>query len=133
MQLERILHGFGWSRNDPGIQLMYRSPVDLHLDEWVHDLLATLHRTGATRVAIDSLGDLRAACRDELRFREYVYSLLQRCARDSISVCMSAMATTVAPRVRPVPSSASSPKTSPGPRTTRVLSSPYSVSTRTAT
>ena len=89
MQLERILHGFGWSRNDPGIQLMYRSPVDLHLDEWVHDLLATLHRTGATRVAIDSLGDLRAACRDELRFREYVYSLLQRCARDSISVTMT--------------------------------------------
>ena len=60
-----------------------------HLDEWVHDLLATLHRTGATRVAIDSLGDLRAACRDELRFREYVYSLLQRCARDNISVIMT--------------------------------------------
>ena len=89
VQLERILHGFGWSRNDPGIQLMYRSPVDLHLDEWVHDLLATVHRAGATRVAIDSLGDLRAACRDELRFREYVYSLLQRCARDNISVIMT--------------------------------------------
>ena len=89
VQLERILHGFGWSRNDPGIELMYRSPVDLHLDEWVHDLLDTVHRTGATRVAIDSLGDLRAASRDELRFREYVYSLMQRCARDNISVIMT--------------------------------------------
>ena len=68
---------------------MYRSPVDLYLDEWVHDLLDTVQRTGASRVAIDSMGDLRAACRDELRFREYVYSLLQRCARANVSVVMT--------------------------------------------
>jgi circadian clock protein KaiC len=89
VQLERILHGFSWSLQDPGVELMYRSPVDLYLDEWVHDFLDTLQRTGATRVAIDSLGDLRAACRDELRFREYIYSLLQRCARANISVMMT--------------------------------------------
>ena len=62
-QLERILKGFSWSLDDPGIELMYRSPVDLYLDEWVYDLLDTVHRTGATRVAIDSLGDLRASSR----------------------------------------------------------------------
>jgi circadian clock protein KaiC len=89
VQLERILHGFSWSLSDPGVELMYRAPVDLYLDEWVHDFLDTLHRTGATRVAIDSLGDLRAACGDELRFREYIYSLLQRCARANISVMMT--------------------------------------------
>jgi len=59
-QLERILNGFSWSLDDPGIHLMYRTPVDLYLDEWVYDLLDTVHHTGATRVAIDSLGDLRA-------------------------------------------------------------------------
>ena len=74
-QLERILNGFSWSLDDPGIELMYRTPVDLYLDEWVYDLLDTVHRTGATRVAIDSMGDLRAAAGDELRFREYIYSL----------------------------------------------------------
>src|ERR1700730_7758667 len=89
VQLERILRGFSWSLKEPAIELMYRSPVDLYLDEWVYDLLDTIERTGATRVAIDSLGDLRAACRDEVRFREYVYSLLQRCARKSISVMMT--------------------------------------------
>jgi len=68
---------------------MYRNPVDLYLDEWVHDLLDTVQRTGARRVAIDSLGDLRAACRDELRFREYIYSLLQRCTRANVSVVMT--------------------------------------------
>jgi circadian clock protein KaiC len=88
-QLERILRGFSWSLTNPGIELMYRSPVDLYLDEWVYDFVATLHRTRANRVAIDSLGDLRAAAGDEIRFREYVYSLLQRCARASISVMMT--------------------------------------------
>jgi circadian clock protein KaiC len=88
-QLERILKGFSWSLDDPGVELMYRSPVDLYLDEWVYDLLDTVHRTGATRVAIDSLGDLAASSGDELRFREYIYSLLQRCARANISVVMT--------------------------------------------
>ena len=38
---------------------------------------------------IDSLGDLMAAAGDDLRFREYVYSLLQRFARASVSVLMT--------------------------------------------
>jgi circadian clock protein KaiC len=86
VQVERILSGFSWSLKQPGIELMYRPPVDLYLDEWVYALLDTIERTGATRVAIDSLGDLRSACRDELRFREYMYSLVQRCALGGISL-----------------------------------------------
>lgn len=89
VQLQRILQGFSWSLQDAGIELMYRSAVDLYLDEWVHDFLETVERTGARRVLIDSLGDLRAAAGDELRFREYVYSLLQRCARANVSVMMT--------------------------------------------
>ena len=89
VQLERIARGFSWSLDDPGVELMYRSPVDLYLDEWVYDLIDTVDRIGAKRVVIDSLGDLRAASGDELRFREYVYSLLQRCARSGVSVMMT--------------------------------------------
>jgi circadian clock protein KaiC len=89
VQLERILQGFSWSLDDPRVELMYRTPVDLYLDEWVYDLLDTIERTGATRVAIDSLGDLRATAGDELRFREYIYSLLQRCTRAGASVMMT--------------------------------------------
>jgi circadian clock protein KaiC len=88
-QLERILQGFSWSIKDPRIELMYRTPVDLYLDEWVYDFLDVLQRIGASRVVIDSLGDLRAAAGDELRFREYMYSLLQRCARANVSVMMT--------------------------------------------
>jgi circadian clock protein KaiC len=89
VQLERIVRGFSWSLTEPKIDLMFRPPVDLYLDEWVYDLLNLIDRTGANRVAIDSLGDLRAACGDEMRFREYMYSLLQRCARRNVSVIMT--------------------------------------------
>ena len=89
VQLERVVKGFSWSVSMPGFHLMYRPPVDLYLDEWVYELLDMIDRTDAKRVAIDSLGDLRAACRDEVRFREYIYSLLQRCARRDISVMMT--------------------------------------------
>jgi circadian clock protein KaiC len=88
-QLERIVQGFGWSLTNASVEPMYRSPVDLYLDEWVYDLLVVIERTGARRVFIDSLGDLRRVSVDDLRFREYLYSLLQRCTRDQISVMMS--------------------------------------------
>jgi circadian clock protein KaiC len=89
VQLERIVQGFSWSLEEPKVEVMFRPPVDLYLDEWVYDLLDLIERTGAKRVAIDSLGDLRAACGDEMRFREYIYSLLQRCARRNVSVIMT--------------------------------------------
>ena len=88
-QLDRIVKGFGWSLASESVELMYRSPVDLYLDEWVYELIEVIERTRARRVFIDSLGDLRRAAVDELRFREYLYSLLQRCANQQISVMMS--------------------------------------------
>jgi circadian clock protein KaiC len=88
-QLRRIAQGFGWSLDDHDVALMYRSPVDLYLDEWVYDLLDTIQSTGVTRVLIDSLGDLRGASPDLTRFQEYTYSLLQRCSRLGVSVMMT--------------------------------------------
>jgi circadian clock protein KaiC len=88
-QLERIANGFGWSLDDDEVHLMYRSPVDMYLDEWVHELLATIEEHEIRRVLIDSMGDLRAAARDDIGFREYIYSLLQRTARARVSVFMT--------------------------------------------
>ena len=68
---------------------MYRSPVDIYIDEWVYDLLETVERTGARRVLIDSLTDLQFASPDEIRFREYMYSLVQRLSRQGVSVFMT--------------------------------------------
>ena len=80
-QLERIVQGFSWSLEEPKVELMFRPPVDLYLDEWVYELLDLIERTGAKRVAIDSLGDLRAACGDEIRFpRVHLLALAALCA-----------------------------------------------------
>jgi circadian clock protein KaiC len=89
VQLERILSGFGWSLTDDGVELMHRSPVDIYVDEWVYELLETVERTGARRVLIDSLTDLQLASVDSIRFREYMYSLVQRLARQGVSVFMT--------------------------------------------
>ena len=89
VQLERIARSFGWTLKEPAIELMYRSPVDVYIDEWVYDLLETVERVGARRVLIDSLSDLQLAAPDETRFREYMYSLSQRLSRQGISLFMT--------------------------------------------
>ena len=48
-----------------------------------------MERTGARRVLIDSLTDLKLASPDEIRFREYMYSLVQRLSRQGVSVFMT--------------------------------------------
>jgi len=83
------VNGFGWSLGRDDVHVMYRSPVDMYLDEWVYELLATVEELGIRRILIDSLGDLRATATDEIRFREYVYSLLQRTAHAGIGVFMT--------------------------------------------
>ncbi len=89
VQLERIVGSFGWTLEQAAVELMYRSPVDVYIDEWVYELLDTVERVGARRVLIDSLSDLRFAAPDEIRFREYTYSLSQRLSRQGVSLFMT--------------------------------------------
>ena len=88
-QLQRVLAGFGWSLSEPNVEVMYRSPVDIYIDEWVYDLLDTVERTKARRVLIDSLADLRISAGDEVRFHEFIYSIVQRFSRQGVSVMMT--------------------------------------------
>lgn len=88
-QLQLMMGGFGWAIDDRRTQVMYRSPVDIYIDEWVSELLRTVDRTGARRVLIDSLMNLRMAVPDETRFREFIYSLSQRFARQGVNLLMT--------------------------------------------
>jgi circadian clock protein KaiC len=85
-QLEHILAGFGWSLDQDGVHLFYRSAVDLYVDEWMSILLARLDELGIRRVLVDSIGDLESVTADRLRFREFAYSFVQRCTRAGVSV-----------------------------------------------
>jgi circadian clock protein KaiC len=68
---------------------MYRSPIDVYLEEWFYELIEAIDRTSAQRVLIDGLADLRLATTDELRFREYLYSLLQICTVRGVSLMLT--------------------------------------------
>ena len=89
IQLQKIARGFGWSLEDERVAVMYRSPNDVYIDEWVYELLALVESVGAKRVMIDSLSDLQYASPDPVRFREFIYSLTQRLSRQGVSPMMT--------------------------------------------
>jgi circadian clock protein KaiC len=88
-QLARVVDGFGWRLDAPGVHLMSRTPVDMSIDEWVYELLGLVERVGARRIMVDSLADLAIAAGDEYRFREWMYSLTHRCSRSGVSLLMT--------------------------------------------
>jgi circadian clock protein KaiC len=87
-QLGRIVRSFGWSLKDEGVHILSRSLVDMYIDEWVYELLDLVEACGAKRIVIDSLPDLMTTAGDPVRFREWMFSLVQRCTRRGISLMM---------------------------------------------
>jgi circadian clock protein KaiC len=88
-QLGRIVTGFGWSIDSTHIHVLSRSLVDVYIDEWVYELLDLTEATKAKRIVIDSLPDVMTAAGDPTRFREWMFSLVQRCTRQGISLLMT--------------------------------------------
>jgi circadian clock protein KaiC len=87
-QLARIARSFGWSIDTPGFNVLSRSLVDMYIDEWVYELLDLVETSGSKRIVIDSLPDLMTTAGDPVRFREWMFSLTQRCTRRGISLMM---------------------------------------------
>jgi circadian clock protein KaiC len=88
VQLARIVQSFGWSLDDEKVHVLSRSLVDMNIDEWVYELLDLVEKTHARRIVIDSLPDLMTTAADPTRFREWMYSFVQRCSRAGISLMM---------------------------------------------
>ncbi|MDQ6748060.1 MAG: hypothetical protein M3010_08170 [Candidatus Dormibacteraeota bacterium] len=88
-QLERIVSGFGWSLETAGVEMISSSPVDIGIDEWIYTVMDRVNASGARRLFLDSLSDLLVAADDEVRFREWMYSLIQRCSRSQVSLMMT--------------------------------------------
>ena len=85
-QLQRIVEGFGWSLDEEHVHLYYQSAVDLYIDEWLSLLIEQIERLGVRRLLVDSIVDLQVVAGDQMRFREFVYSLVQRCTRAGVSL-----------------------------------------------
>jgi circadian clock protein KaiC len=88
-QLHRIAGSYGWSLDGDDVHVYATSPVGIHIDEWVYNVLDLAAATDAKRIVVDSVSDLLMAAGDQLRFREYMYSLIQRCHRRQISLLMT--------------------------------------------
>ena len=85
-QLSRVISRFGWSIDNSCVTIMDRSPVDVYIDELIYEVLDTMSEVGCHRLVIDSLNDLVVAAPDPMRLREFLYSVVQRCARQNINV-----------------------------------------------
>jgi circadian clock protein KaiC len=86
-QLQRALNPK--RRTEERIHTLHHSPVDIYVDQWVHEVFSEVTRRRATVLFIDSLSDLRLATPDPARFEEYIYSLAQRCSRMGITTLMT--------------------------------------------
>ncbi len=74
--------GFGLdsesSQNEGKLEILYIRPLDLSVDETLHEILGAVQRTGAKRVVIDSLAGFEMALSPGFRaeFRESLYRLI---------------------------------------------------------
>ena len=92
-QLREISGGFGWDlralEEQGRLVHLYHSPVEIQPD--VHTALVkeAVEQIGARRVLIDSLKDLEIATPDKVRFKDYVYSLVNDLKRRSITTLLT--------------------------------------------
>jgi circadian clock protein KaiC len=63
---------------DGSLQLMYLRPLDLSVDETVHEIFGAIRKTGAKRLVIDSLAGFEMALAPAFRtdFRESLYRMI---------------------------------------------------------
>jgi len=81
-QLAQIARNFGFDvdrlQAEGLVEMFYASPVELDVNEHVLQMMDAIERVGARRVVIDSVSDFEAGTRrDEDRFFNYIYSLVQ--------------------------------------------------------
>ena len=76
VQLARIMQHFDW---DPAsllggglFELLYRSPVEMQLDNVATDLFTHVREGRVKRVVIDALGDLKKISSDNKRFSDFI-------------------------------------------------------------
>jgi circadian clock protein KaiC len=92
-QLREIARAFGWDlrglEEQGKIAHLYHSPVEIQPD--IHTALVkeAVEQIGARRVLIDSLKDLEIATSDKVRFKDYVYSLVNELKRRSVTTLLT--------------------------------------------
>jgi circadian clock protein KaiC len=70
-----------------GLQVVYRSPVELQIDSIISEVFRAVSERGVRRAVIDGVGDLLVAASDAQRLHDYLYALAQHfAARDALAI-----------------------------------------------
>lgn len=79
-QLRSIVQSFGWNLEDleeRGLLVhLYHSPVELQPDIHAARVREAVEKVQARRVLIDSIKDIEIATPDKVRFKDYIYSIV---------------------------------------------------------
>ena len=79
-QLREIARSFGWdlaAMERQGLLVhLYSSPVEIQPDIHAAHVKEVVQRIGAKRVLLDSLKDIEIATPDKVRFKDYIYALV---------------------------------------------------------
>ncbi len=93
VQLREIARSFGWDLQTMEEQNLlfhfYQSPVEIQPDIHTEMVKQSVARVKARRVLIDSLRDLEIATPDKVRYRDYVYSLVEGFKRQGITTLIT--------------------------------------------
>ncbi len=81
-QLRSIARSFGWdleAMEKEGLLVhLYSSPVELQPDIHADRVKEAVEKVGAKRVLLDSLKDIEIATPDKVRFKDYIYALVNQ-------------------------------------------------------
>jgi circadian clock protein KaiC len=92
-QLSRVMNNLGWNTdelfNDKNFELMYRSPVEVQLDEVATEIFHRVRSGRVKRIVIDALGDLERGGLDSERFGDFTYALTQWFARENVTCLLT--------------------------------------------
>lgn len=69
-------------------ELLYRSPVEMQLDNVTTNLFSHVREGRVKRVVIDALGDLKKSSSDPQRFSDSMYALTQWFAVQNVTCMM---------------------------------------------
>ncbi|AKG20070.1 ATPase domain-containing protein [Calothrix sp. 336/3] len=81
-QLREIARSFGWDlaamEEQELLVHLYSSPVEIQPDVHAAHVKEMVQRIGAKRVLLDSLKDIEIATPDKVRFKDYIYALVNQ-------------------------------------------------------
>ena len=88
-QLARVMLNLGWDPetllSSGNLELMYRSPVEMQLDQVTAELFSRIRAGKVKRVVIDSLDELERSSVDRQRFADFIYALMQWFAVENVT------------------------------------------------